>query len=74
MWYKFKRFWLFSETIFWARLNAFVGLIAAAMSLVDPALLQAVMTPRNFAIYMVINGVVTELARRARAPELGKPK
>lgn len=74
MWNSIAAFFSRSETIFWARLNALVGLIAAAMSLVDPALLQAVMTPRNFAIYMVINGVVTELARRIRAPDLGKPK
>lgn len=74
MWNSILAFFKRSETILWARLNALVGTIAVGMSLLDPALVQALLTPRNFAIYMLVNGVVTELARRHRAPDLGKPK
>jgi len=66
----FKR----SETIFLARVNALVGFLTSIVTLVDPALLEQVLTPRTFAFYMIGNGVLTEIARRLRAPNLGETK
>lgn len=66
----FKR----SETIFLARVNGLVGIIMSITTLVDPALLEQVLTPRTFAFYMIGNGVLTEIARRLRAPNLGEPQ
>lgn len=72
MWERIKAFFKRSETIFLARLNALLGAVATITSLIDPSLLQQVVTPHAFAIYMLLNGVLTEYARRRRAPDLGK--
>ena len=72
MWENIKAFFKASETIFWARLNAFLGLAATVLTYVDPSLIQPVLTPQNFAIYILINGIATEYLRRRRAPDLGK--
>ncbi len=74
MWEKLKAFFKRSETILWARLNALIGFLAVAATYVDPSLIQPILTPQNFAIYIFINGVATEYLRRRRAPNLGKPE
>lgn len=72
MWEKIKAFFLSSETIFWARLNALTGALATAATFIDPSLLQSLLTPQTFAIYVLVNGVATEYLRRRRAPNLGE--
>lgn len=67
MWQRIREFFRDSETIFWARLQAALGLIAAGISAVDPALLQETLTPKTFAAYVFINGVATEYLRRRRS-------
>lgn len=67
MWERIKQFFRGSETIFWARLQAILGLMAAGLSAVDPAFVQELMTPRTFAVYMFINGLATEYLRRRRS-------
>lgn len=72
MWGRIKDFFKHSETIFWARLNALLGLAATVLTYVDPSLIQPILTPANFAIYIFANGVATEYLRRRRAPNLGE--
>ncbi len=71
-WDSIKSFFKSSETIFWARLNSLVGLATTALTFVDPALVQPLLTPQNFALYILLNGVATEYLRRRRAADLGK--
>lgn len=70
MWTAIKKFFKDSETIFLARMNVLVGLVITSFSLVDPALVQPLLTPRGFAIYLLINGVVMEYARKRRADDM----
>lgn len=35
MWQKVKEFFVYSETLFWARFQVFVGLVTAALATVD---------------------------------------
>ncbi|WP_173931405.1 hypothetical protein [Chelativorans sp. Marseille-P2723] len=70
MWQRIRDFFRDSETLFWARLQALLGLVAAGMAAIDPVLLQAVLTPKAFALYLFANGVITELLRRRRADDL----
>lgn len=72
MWDKIKHFFKSSETIFWARLNALLGALATAATFVDPSLLQELLTPRTFAIYVLVNGIATEYMRRRRDPNMGE--
>lgn len=73
MWESMKKFFAYSETVFWARLNAVIGALATAATFIDPSLLQEFLTPRTFALYVLVNGVATEYLRRRRAPNLGEP-
>jgi len=70
MWQRIKAFFSDSETIFWARLQALFGFIGSVMAVVDPSLLQPLLTPKGFAIYLLVNGIVTELLRRLRTDDL----
>ena len=70
MWQRIRDFFKDSETIFWARLQAFLGIAAAGLAAVDPSLVQEFLTPKTFAAYVFVNGVVTEIARRLRAKDL----
>ncbi len=70
MWEKVKSFFYGSETIFWARLQQLLGVIAVALTYVDPTLLQPVFGDNTwgFAVFMLGNGVATEYLRRRREP------
>lgn len=70
MWTRIKRFFSFSETIFWARLQAFIGVVAGIVTYVQPHVLQPVIPPDWFPVFLVINGVLTEFLRRRRAEDL----
>lgn len=66
MWPRIKRFFKDSETIFWARLQTTLGLVAGAVTYVDPAVLQPIIPDRYFPLLLVANGVFTEYLRRRR--------
>lgn len=65
MWTKIKQFFLASETIVWARVQMLFGILM----MTD---LSPVLPARYLPWYVIVSGVVTELARRARDPDLGK--
>lgn len=69
MWDAIKRFFKRSETIFFARLQVFLGLVAAAIVAVDPSIIAPLVDPKWVPILFVVNGVTTEILRRARTKE-----
>lgn len=70
MWNRIKAFFADSETIFWARLQVVLGMIAIAVTYVDPAVLQPVIPPAWFPVLVLANGVFTEYLRRRRAKDM----
>ncbi|WP_054312290.1 hypothetical protein [Mesorhizobium sp. 1M-11] len=66
MWKRIKRFFKDSETIFWARLQTALGIVAAALTYVDPSLLQPIIPAQYFPWLLVANGIITEYLRRRR--------
>lgn len=70
MWYRIRVFFSDSETIFWARLQTALGVIATVMTYVDPTMLAPVIPSEWFAYFLVANGVATEYLRRRRADDL----
>jgi hypothetical protein len=65
-----KKFFKDSETIAWAWLNMAVGFVATTLTYVDPALIEPLLTPKTFAIYVLANGVATKWLRQRRADDL----
>mgnify|MGYP001563001663 CR=1 FL=1 len=63
MWTKIKTFFKDSETIFWARLQAFAGVVFTVLSTVN---LSPLLPPKYLTIWLILSGVVTELLRRRR--------
>lgn len=74
MWKKIKEFFSDSETIFWARLQAAVGIVAVIVTYVDPGYLAPFLPPEWFPWLVLANGVLTEYLRRQRDPELRRDK
>lgn len=70
MWERIRQFFSDSETIFWARVQALLGVIGTATALIDPALIEPLLSPRGFAIYVLANGLLTEYLRRRRDEEM----
>ncbi len=70
MWDKITAFFSGSETIFWARLQAFIGVVAGIITYVDPQVLSPVIPSDWFPVFLVANGVATEFLRRRRATDL----
>lgn len=68
MWERIKAFFKSSETIFWARLQAVIGIAALALTYVDPAVVQPVFggDAGKFAWFLLANGLATEYLRRRR--------
>lgn len=66
MWQRIKRFFKDSETIFWARLQAALGVIGAVVTYVDPTVLQPIIPDQYFPWLLVANGLLTEYLRRRR--------
>jgi hypothetical protein len=69
MWDKVKAWFKHSLTILWARIVALVGLLLAASDslLNDPnlsAAMQSILQPKYVPYFVIVIGVVTELARR----------
>ncbi len=71
---KVKSWFKYSETIFWARLQAALGFVALALTYVQPEVLQPLFgnSSQNFAIFLVANGFATEYLRRLRDEKMKK--
>jgi hypothetical protein len=67
MWARIRQWFHDSETIFWARLQMFVGVVWTTLVSVD---LAPLLPAKYLTVWLVISGVVTELARRSRAVDL----
>jgi len=70
MWNRITAFFADSETIFWARLQVVLGVIAIAVTYVDPTVLQPLIPPAWFPVLFLANGVFTEYLRRRRAKDM----
>lgn len=70
MWTAVKRFFKHSETIFFARFQILIGVIAGALTYVDPSVLAPVIPAEWFPAFLVLNGIATEYLRRRRADDL----
>lgn len=66
MWTKIKDFFKGSETIFWARLQAFIGFVAVTLTMVEPHLVTAVLPDHSIPVFLLLNGLATEYLRRRR--------
>ena len=69
---KIKDFFLWSETIFLARLQMFAGIVMGAFLALDPGLFQAYIPTQYVPLYLLAIGILTEYARRRNATDLGK--
>lgn len=67
MWGRIKTFFLGSETIAWARFQAFLGTVAIILTYIDPALLKPVLSPEVFPFVLLANALATEYLRRRRS-------
>ncbi|MGE0231173.1 MAG: hypothetical protein AB7O39_03100 [Flavobacteriaceae bacterium] len=66
MWARIKKFFNDSETIFYARLQAFIGFVVIAVTYIDPSLIVPVLG--DWAPYFLLaNGIATEVLRRRRS-------
>ncbi|RWB98846.1 MAG: hypothetical protein EOQ56_19115 [Mesorhizobium sp.] len=70
MWTRIKSYFSDSETIFWARLQAVIGVVAAVVTCVDPQVLSPIIPGDWFPWFLVANGLLTEFLRRRRAEDL----
>lgn len=70
MWQRIKAFFSDSETIFYARLQAFIGVAAVIVTYVEPEVLSPVMPPSWAPWVVVANGIFTEYLRRRRDGEM----
>ncbi|NGO51601.1 hypothetical protein G6N73_10495 [Mesorhizobium camelthorni] len=69
MWTKIKTFFADSETIFWARLQMFAGILIEVASTIDPTLLAPVFGD-YFPYFLIANGLLTEYLRRRREVDM----
>lgn len=67
MWAKIRQWCLDSEVIFWARAQVIVGALWTALSVTD---LAPLLNPKWLTYWLILNGFITEVLRRLRAPEL----
>lgn len=74
MWQRIKSFFRGSETLAWARLQTALGLVAGALTYVDPSILAPVMPAEWFPWFLLFNGLATEYLRRRRADDLRVPE
>ena len=70
MWSKVKAFFSDSEVIFLARLQMIAGIVWSVLPTIDPTLFQSLVGDRWFGVFLIVWGVVTEIARRRRATDL----
>jgi hypothetical protein len=72
MWNKIKSWFKNSTTILWARVQVFAGLVVASlMSLASDqnvsSAIQSALQPKFIPYYVIIAGLITEIARRRTA-------
>ncbi len=67
---KLKALWTKNHTIIWARIQMLIGAIITVLAVTDPTLFYAYIPVQYLPIYVVLSGVVTELARRYKAKDL----
>jgi hypothetical protein len=75
MWDKIKKWFKDSETIFLARLQVLIGGLLAALASLTELLnavpqIQQYLTPKLIGFYVIGLGLLTELLRRRRDPEM----
>lgn len=70
MWAKIKAFFNDSETIFLARFQMVAGIVWSVLPTIDPTLFQSLIGDRWFGVFLIVWGIVTEIARRRRATDL----
>lgn len=70
MWERIKAFFLDSETIFWARLQVFLGVVATIVTYVDPSVLAPIMPAEWAPLLLVAHGIALEYLRRRRDEEM----
>lgn len=61
MWEKIKNWFWRSETIAWARLQMFIGIVWTVLSVSD---LSPLLNPKWLTYWLIFSGVVTEYLRR----------
>lgn len=61
---KIKSWFKSSVTIFWARLQMFVGASVGFLAALDFAPIAGILPPKWSAVVIFASGVVTEIARR----------
>lgn len=74
MWQRIRKFFHDSEVIFLARFQVFLGVLIEAISEADPKILSGFVPDKWFGVYLLIAGIIIELARRSRDPERFKKK
>jgi hypothetical protein len=67
MWQRIRKFFKDSETIFWARLQMLIAAIITVLATIDPSIFSSYVPAGYLPIYIFVSGVITEMARRARA-------
>ena len=67
MWTKIKSWFKNSETIFFARAQVFIGAVWGVMIATN---LAPVLSEKHLTIWLIVSGVITELARRRNATDL----
>lgn len=72
MWDRITRFFLGSETIFLARIQTILGIVATIITYVDPSILAGVLPSEWFPWFLLIHGVMLEYLRRRRDPALAE--
>lgn len=67
---KIKALWSSNETILWARIQMLLGVLVTVIATVDPTIFHVYVPVQYLPIYIVVSGVITELARRYKARDL----
>lgn len=70
MWAKLRNWFRDSETIFFARLQAFLGIVAGIVTYVQPEVLAPIIPADWFPWFLVVNGLLTEWLRRRRDEDM----
>lgn len=70
MWTRIRKFFKDSETIFWARLQMFLGAIAGLLTIVEPSLVAPILPAEWVPWFLLLNGAATEYLRRRRDEEM----
>ncbi|WP_166163067.1 hypothetical protein [Chelativorans oligotrophicus] len=73
MWQRIKNLFHDSETIFWARLQSLIGVIATVLVAIEPTMIAPYLPPAWVPAWFIFNGLATEYLRKRRADDL-KPR